>query len=62
VRIFGSVARGKADDKSDIDILAEMEPDRSLLDLGGPWTELNELLGGKVDVLTINGLREHIMR
>jgi hypothetical protein len=26
IRIFGSVARGDADEKSDIDILVEMEP------------------------------------
>jgi uncharacterized protein len=30
VRIFGSVARGEDDDKSDIDFIVEMEPERSL--------------------------------
>jgi predicted nucleotidyltransferase len=34
VRVFGSVARGEADDASDVDFLVEMEPGRSLLDLG----------------------------
>jgi predicted nucleotidyltransferase len=34
VRVFGSVARGQADSQSDIDLLVEMEPGRSLLDLG----------------------------
>ncbi len=33
VRIFGSVARGEADEKSDIDLLVNMESGRSLLDL-----------------------------
>ena len=32
VRVFGSLARGDADEKSDIDLLVEFEPDRSLLD------------------------------
>ena len=44
VRIFGSVARGEADEKSDIDVLVEMEPGRSLLDMGGLLMELQELL------------------
>ena len=35
VRIFGSVARGEADEASDVDILVELEPERSLFDLGG---------------------------
>ncbi len=35
VRIFGSVARGEADEQSDIDFLMNMEPGRSLFDLGG---------------------------
>jgi len=60
VRLFGSVARGEADVQSDVDILVDMEPGRSLLDLGGLWWELNELLGLKVDVVTANGLRERI--
>jgi len=60
VRLFGSLARGEADAQSDVDILVDMEPDRSLLDLGGLWWELNELLGVKVDVVTANGLRERI--
>lgn len=35
VRVFGSVARGEADEKSDIDFLIDMEPGKSLLDMGG---------------------------
>lgn len=45
VRIFGSVARGQADEESDIDFLVEMEPGRSLFDLGGLQYELGQLLG-----------------
>ena len=60
VRIFGSVARGEADASSDIDFLVEMEPDRSLFDLGGLLMDLQELLGCKVDVVTEKGLRQRI--
>jgi predicted nucleotidyltransferase len=34
VRIFGSVARGEADEQSDIDFLVDLEPGRTLFDLG----------------------------
>ena len=60
VRVFGSVARGEADSKSDIDILVDMEPGRSLFDLGGLLMDLEDLLGHDVDVVTERGLRERI--
>jgi predicted nucleotidyltransferase len=60
VRIFGSVARGEADAASDLDLLVEMEPGRSLLDLGGLLIELQDLLGCHVDVVTEKGLRDRI--
>lgn len=60
VRVFGSVARGEADEKSDIDLLVDMEPDRSLFDLGGLLIDLQDILGCEVDVVTTNGLRERI--
>jgi len=60
VRIFGSVARGEADAASDLDLLVEMEPGRSLLDLGGLLMELQDLLDARVDVVTENGLRKMI--
>ena len=56
IRVFGSVARGEADEKSDIDFLVEMEPGRSLLDLGGLLMDLQEVLGRDVDVVTERGL------
>ena len=60
IRVFGSVARGEADSKSDIDLLVDMEPGRSLFDLGGLLMDLESLLGHKVDVVTERGLRERI--
>lgn len=52
VRIFGSVARGEARPDSDVDLLVEMEPKRSLLDLVAFELDLREALGIEVDVLT----------
>ena len=60
VRIFGSIARGEADTESDIDLLVDLEPGRSLFDLGGLLMDLQDLLGHKVDVVTEKGLRERI--
>ena len=60
VRVFGSVAGGEADEKSDIDLLVDMEKGRSLLDLAGLLVDLEDLLGCKVDVVTEKGLRERI--
>ncbi len=60
VRVFGSVARGEADRESDIDFLVELETGRSLLDLGGLQMELESLLGRRVDVVTVRGLKARI--
>ena len=60
VRVFGSVARGEADEQSDIDFLVEMEPGRSLLDLGGLQAELAAFFGCPVAVVTENGLKARI--
>ena len=60
VRLFGSVARGEAGPDSDLDFLVDLEPGRSLLDLGGLLMDLQRLLGRKVDVVTEAGLRPRI--
>ncbi|MBN1593671.1 MAG: nucleotidyltransferase family protein [Candidatus Coatesbacteria bacterium] len=60
VSVFGSVARGEDRENSDIDILVELEPGRSLLDLGALWSELNELLNCPVEVFTAMSLRENV--
>jgi uncharacterized protein len=56
VRVFGSAARGEAGEGSDIDLLVEFEPSRSLLDHAALVLDLEELLGSKVDVVTEKGL------
>jgi predicted nucleotidyltransferase len=60
VRVFGSVARGEADEQSDIDLMVDFEPGRSLLDHAGLWLALQELLGGKVDVVSSRGIKARI--
>ena len=52
VRLFGSVARGDDRPQSDVDLLVEMAPGRSLLDLVGLCQDLEGLLKRTVDVLT----------
>jgi predicted nucleotidyltransferase len=60
VRIFGSVARGDAGPESDVDVLVDLEPGRTLFDLGGFQMDLQDLLGRKVDVVTESGLHWYI--
>jgi predicted nucleotidyltransferase len=60
VRVFGSTARGDVGPESDIDLLVNLEPGRSLLDLGALLMDLQDLLGCPVDVVTEAGLRSRI--
>ena len=66
MRVFGSVARGEDTPESDIDFLVDMEPGRSLFDLGGLLVDLENLLDCKVDVITEKSLhwyiREKVLR
>ena len=41
-------------------IRVDLQPGRSLLDLGGLLMDLQDLLGRRVDVVTEKGLRERI--
>lgn len=49
VRVFGSVVRGEADVESDIDLLVDVEPGRTLFDLSELLINLQNLLGHDVD-------------
>jgi len=66
VRVFGSVARGEANENSDLDLLVAWEPGRSLLDHAGLVQDLQDLLGVKVHVGTEKSLhwyvRDRILR
>jgi predicted nucleotidyltransferase len=64
VRVFGSVARGEAGATSDLDLLVDMEPGRTLVDLAALERELTELLGCRVEVGTALAprVRERVLR
>jgi hypothetical protein len=52
VQVFGSFARGEAGPDSDLDLMIQLEPGRSLLDLIAIKQDLEDLLGCQVDVVT----------
>jgi uncharacterized protein len=61
VRVFGSVARGDADEQSDIDFLVDYSLDKvSRWFPAGLVLDLEALLGRKVDVATELSLKERI--
>jgi predicted nucleotidyltransferase len=66
VRVFGSVARGEAQEGSDLDLLVVFEEGRTLLDHARLKLALEGLLGVPVDVVSEGGLaprlRERVLR
>lgn len=52
IRVFGSVSHKKETDTSDIDLLIDVDPNRSLLDIALFSNELEDILGRKVDLVT----------
>ncbi len=60
VRVFGSVARGSSDSQSDLDLLVDLAPGRSLLDLVRLQRKLEQFLALKVDVVPARGLRDRV--
>jgi len=57
VRVFGSVARGDATDGSDLDLVVRFEAGRTLLDHAALIGDLEDLLGVRVDVIDVDGMR-----
>lgn len=55
--VFGSTARGEADDSSDVDLLVELDRRMDLLDYIGIQHYLEDLLGRKVDLVMAEALR-----
>lgn len=51
-RVFGSVIHGTDQDGSDLDVLVDALPGTTLFDLGGLQSELEDLLGVSVDLVT----------
>lgn len=61
IGVFGSVARGEAKEKSDVDVLVEFESTQKNFD---NFMELcfflEDLFGKKVDLITTSGLDKYI--
>lgn len=60
VRVFGSVARGDASERSDLDLLVDLDEDRNLFDLGALLMDLRDLLRCEVDIATERNLRPRV--
>lgn len=60
--IFGSLARGKADRDSDIDVLVDLDPNKSLdiVDFAGLVRQLEQLVGRPVDLARRDQLKPHV--
>ena len=59
-RVFGSAARGDFRPSSDIDVLVEMDSERTLVDLVALEQDLTDLFGRRVDVVTDGGISPHL--
>ena len=55
--IFGSYARGEADENSDIDLCIEAVAIKGLFVLGGLYADLEEALGKELDLITAKSLK-----
>jgi uncharacterized protein len=66
IRVFGSMARGGATSTSDVDLLVDYQQPVSGFSLGALLMDAQDLLGRKVDVVTVNSLhpmmRERVLR
>lgn len=67
IYLFGSRARGEGHDGSDYDFYVVLGPVKNLIKICGLLRELEETLGGKVDIVTdgarlTEGLTQNIFR
>lgn len=60
VGLFGSMARGEASEKSDIDLLVRLAKPKSLLSMVALERELSDAAGRKVDLLTEGALSPYL--
>ena len=59
--LFGSYARNEQDDKSDIDLMVELDDTVGLYKFIGIQIRLEELLGKKVDLISSRGISKHVL-
>ena len=60
--LFGSVARGDASPQSDVDLMAEFDPDKqfSLLDMVRLENRLADIMGARVDLTPARAMKDGI--
>jgi predicted nucleotidyltransferase len=58
--VFGSVSRGEDTPGSDIDLLVDLPDGVTLFDLSRLEIELERIVGAKVDVVPVGGLRHNL--
>ena len=59
IALVGSTARGDDTKDSDYDFLVDFDDDISLFDMAGLQVDLEELLGGRVDIVPSSSVKEH---
>ena len=62
IYLFGSYARGTANEDSDVDLLVDTAGTqlKSLLTLGALYNDLEEALGKKIDLITVSSLQQRL--
>jgi uncharacterized protein len=62
LRLFGSVARGEASSRSDIDLMADFDSSRrfTLVSMAHIENRLTDILGVKVDLAPADSMKESI--
>ena len=62
IRVFGSVARGEANENSDVDLLVHFQQGASLFDLIHLIEDTSALIDSKVDIVSDGGLSPYLAR
>lgn len=62
VYLFGSYARGEANQNSDVDLRVDKGDIRGLFALGALYSDLADCLGKKLDLLTTGSLDQSFLR
>ncbi|MGQ0778027.1 MAG: nucleotidyltransferase family protein [Pseudonocardiales bacterium] len=60
IRFFGSVARGDANDNSDLDLLIDASAETGLFDLASFALDVEQLMAVFTQVVTVPGLKPRI--
>lgn len=61
IGLFGSYARNEETEKSDIDLLLELNyPTLSLFDIGGLYSSLEDKLNRKIDIVFKNKIKRQL--